>query len=43
MNELVEKHDAIMHLHSVEWVGLGGNSPDVTEAEAIEARGEIKG
>jgi hypothetical protein len=43
MNELVEKQDTIMHLRTLEWVGLGGNSPGVTEAELARARGETVG
>jgi hypothetical protein len=40
MNELVEKHDTIMHLRSQEWAGLGGSGEGLTDDEIRRARGE---
>ena len=36
----VKKMEAAVRSHSMEWVGLGGTSHDLTEAEITEAAGK---
>jgi len=41
LNELIDKHETIMRMRSLEWIGMGGNSTgeSFTEAEIAKARG----